>query len=306
MVHQHGDEHDIPDEHRVHRVGAWLPADHRVQHDWLAKHIEYLDDNPPQPLSKPVQEFKEFIEGNTRISMYFQRMWDEVPMKKPYYQDPTGKKQIRDCEHMLAVLNRIFTQAPHWNDTAYGVGMVGTPMVSVFDYVMATPSGHAAFLDPDVNKMLKKILNEWGKFLKSPESAELALSTEASGWFSDHGRKDLMEVANAPLKTNHAFEELYVCEPKAKHHAYKSWDEFFTRQFREGVRPLAGSGDDNVIANACESTPYNVAHNASLRDKFWVKGQPYSVLDILAHDPLGAQFDGATVYQAFLSALSYQ
>lgn len=26
-------------------------------------------------------------------------------------------------------------------------------------------SGHAAFLDPDVNKALKKVLNEWGKYL---------------------------------------------------------------------------------------------------------------------------------------------
>ena len=44
---------------------------------------------------------------------------------------------------------------------------------------------------------------------------------------------------------------------------------------------------------------------ASLRDKFWIKSQPYSVSDMLAHDPLAAQFAGATVYQAFLSALSY-
>ncbi|KAI0517434.1 Phophatidylserine decarboxylase-domain-containing protein [Xylaria bambusicola] len=304
MVHQHGDEAHIPDEHKVHRVGAWLPADHRVQHDWLAKHIEHLDNNPPQPLSKPVQEFKEFIEGNTRIYMYFQQMWEEVPMKKPYYQDPTGKKQIRSYEQMLALLNRIFTQAPHWNDTAYGVGMVGVPLCSIFDYVMSTPSGHAAFLDPDVNKMLKKILNEWGKFLQTPESA-VALSTETTGWFSDHGRKDLMEVANAPLQTNHSFEELFICDPKAKHHGYKSWDDFFTRQFREGVRPVASLDDDNVIANACESTPYNLARNSSLRAQFWVKGQPYSILDMLAHDPLSAQFDQATVYQAFLSALSY-
>jgi hypothetical protein len=26
-------------------------------------------------------------------------------------------------------------------------------------------SGYAAFLDPDVNRMLKKVLNHWGKFL---------------------------------------------------------------------------------------------------------------------------------------------
>lgn len=28
------------------------------------------------------------------------------------------------------------------------------------------PSGFAAFLDPDVNKALKKVLNEWGKYLQ--------------------------------------------------------------------------------------------------------------------------------------------
>lgn len=68
---------------------------------------------------------------------------------------------------------------------------------------------------------------------------------------------------------------------------------------------MASPDDDSVIANACESKVYNVARDAKLRDKFWIKGQPYSVSDMLAHDPLAAQFDGATIYQAFLSALSY-
>lgn len=82
--------------------------------------------------------------------------------------------------------------------------------------------------------------------------------------------------------------------------------DFFTRHFRDGVRPIASPDDDDVIANACESKPYNVARGAKLRDRFWVKGQPYSVLDMLGHDPLAHKFDGgATVYQAFLSALSY-
>jgi phosphatidylserine decarboxylase len=42
-----------------------------------------------------------------------------------------------------------------------------------------------------------------------------------------------------------------------------------------------------------------------IRDRFWIKGQPYSILDMLAKDPLAEQFAGATIYQAFLSALSY-
>lgn len=41
-----------------------------------------------------------------------------------------------------------------------------------------------AFLDPDVNKHLKIILNEWGKFLQSPKSAEV-LGEHKQGWFGE-------------------------------------------------------------------------------------------------------------------------
>jgi phosphatidylserine decarboxylase len=50
---------------------------------------------------------------------------------------------------------------------------------------------------------------------------------------------------------------------------------------------------------------FNVARDAKLRDRFWIKAQPYSVADMLGNDALAQQFDGATIYQAFLSALSY-
>ncbi|KAL2015591.1 hypothetical protein VTK56DRAFT_5203 [Thermocarpiscus australiensis] len=303
-VHQHGDNHDIPAEHRVHRHGAWLPADHRQQHAWLKKQIEHVDKHGPKKLLPAVQEFKEFVEGNPRLYMYFTAMWDEIPRKPPYAKDPTGKRTIRDFKHFLDVLNHIFSKAPEWTDAAAGVGMVGVPMCALLDYPMGTPSGHAAFLDPDVNRMLKKILNEWGKLLQSPESAYV-LDTRPECWFSEHATNDVLHVANAPYKTDYKFEDVFVCDPSAKHHGYKSWDDFFTRKVRDEARPVASPDDDSVICNACESKVYNVTRNAKLRDKFWIKGQPYSVLDMLAHDELAKHFDGATIYQAFLSALSY-
>ncbi|KAJ2985396.1 hypothetical protein NUW58_g5553 [Xylaria curta] len=109
MVHQHGDGVDIPEGHKMRHVGSWLPSDHRVQHDWMAKRIAHVDTQPVQQLIPVLQEFKELIEGNSRIFMYFDKMWTEVPLKKPYYNDPTGKRQIRDYRHMLAVLNHVFT-----------------------------------------------------------------------------------------------------------------------------------------------------------------------------------------------------
>ena len=206
---------------------------------------------------------------------------------------------------MLEILNYTFTTAPHWTDAAANVGMVGVPMCAIFDYPMGTPSGYAAFLDPEVNAHLKTILNEWGKFLKSSKSAEV-LGNHKQGWFGEIGTKDMMQVANGPYGTSHCFADFFECpDPSSKHHGFKSWDDFFTRKFKEEVRPVASPEDDSVIANACESKVFNVAHHVKLRDKFWVKGQPYSVLDMLAHDDLADNFGGGTIYQAFLSALSY-
>lgn len=81
--------------------------------------------------------------------------------------------------------------------------------------------------------------------------------------------------------------------------------DFFTRRVKDSARPVASPDDDNIVVNACESKVFNIGQDAKLRDKFWIKGQPYSVVDMLGNDPLARQFDGATVYQAFLSALSY-
>jgi len=303
MVAQHGDLHEIPSHMRIHKPGAWLPADHRVHHEYLRRVTKHVDENPKK-LSPGIQEFKEFIEGNSRVYMYFMQMFEEIPRKRPYFRDPTGTKQIRDYKHMLQVLNHIVTRAPEWTDAAEGVGMVGVPMCAVFDYPMGTASGHAAFLDPDVNRMLKKVLNEWGKFLQTPKSAEV-LGNHTVGWFGETAIGDLLEVANAPYKSSMKFEEIYICDPSAKYYGFKSWDDFFTRKAHDKARPVASPDDDNIIANACESKVYNIEHNAKLRDHFFAKGQPYSILDMLAHDPLSEQFAGATVYQAFLSALSY-
>ncbi|KAH8204734.1 hypothetical protein TruAng_001068 [Truncatella angustata] len=308
MVHQHGEEHNVPKEHYRHSHGSWLPADHRTQHEWLSRQIKHVDEKHKaghrKELTPALKEFKELIETNPRIYMYFTAMWDEVPRRAPYLEDPTGKKQIRDYKHMLDILNHILGKAPEWTDAAFGAGMVGVPMCGIFDYPMATPSGHAAFLDPDVNAALKKVLNEWGKYLLTEDSAHV-LGNDKEGWFGEHATKDVMEVANAPLKTDHKFENMFICDPSAKYYGYKSWDDFFTRKLREEARPVASPDDDSVIANCCESKVYNISHDCKLRSKFWIKGQPYSILDMLGHDELAHQFQGATIYQAFLSALSY-
>lgn len=124
-----------------HRPGAWLPADHRVHREYLRRIASHADSHPKGRgnLTPALEELRELIEGNTRVYMYFNQMFEEIPQKKPYQHDPTGTKQIRDYEHMLEVLNQVVTKAPEWTDAAESVGMVGVPMNALFDYPMGTP-----------------------------------------------------------------------------------------------------------------------------------------------------------------------
>ncbi|GLA70645.1 hypothetical protein AtubIFM55763_000815 [Aspergillus tubingensis] len=288
---------------RLHHLGKWMPSTLDAHHEWLGGVIAHVDSKESHDLHPVIQEFQDLIENNTRVYLLISAMFNELPRNRTYSTDPTGCPQMQDYKHMLRVLNHLITTAPSWNDFSHRVGLVGLPINAVLDWPMGTPSGYAAFLDPDVNRMIKKLLNAWGDFLKSPESAKV-LDDSKYGWFGQTAKSDLEEVGNVQ-KTNYSFEELYVCDPSAEHHGFNSWDHFFTRLFREGIRPVASPSDDKVIANACESQPYKVAYDVKARDHFWIKSQPYSVYDMVGCDPLAKQFEGGTVYQAFLSALSY-
>lgn len=58
-----------------------MPADHRLHREWLSQQVDHVDKHP-QTLPPVLEEFKELIEGNSRIHMYFTAMFDEVPVKR--------------------------------------------------------------------------------------------------------------------------------------------------------------------------------------------------------------------------------
>jgi len=271
------------------RVGKWLPTDQDHIDRWLSALIEETE-HSNRPLAPAVKAFKETIEGDPEIYMLFHQMFSQVPRRPPYNQDPTGQPQVRDYERMLRLMNRIITTAPEFNKT----GLVGFPVNAILDWPMGTPAGTSAFLNRKVNRSLKALLGEWATFLRSSDSQYVLGDDPTTGWFG----KDAMAAMPD-------FARDFQCDPKLPYYGFSSWDDFFTRKFRDGVRPVEKPGDDGVIANACESAPYRIATDVSLRDRFWIKAQPYSLQHMMASDPLVDEFVGGTIYQAFLSALSY-
>ncbi len=72
----------------------------------------------------------------------------------------------------------------------------------------------------------------------------------------------------------------FICDPDAPYWGFASWNNFFTRQFRPGERPVAEPDDNKVIVSACEASPYNIQHDVKLHDQFWIKSQPYSLQEM--------------------------
>jgi len=275
--------------HLPYRVGEWLPSDHAFLSRWLDGMIR-KSQREPQALHPEIAEFQALIESDPEIFMLFNQMFEQVPKRPPYDKDPCGQPQVRDYRQMLALLNTIMTHAPEFDRT----GLVGCPINSIFDWSMGTAAGMAAFLNERVNAQLKRVLSAWGRFLSSPDSAYVLSEHPRTGWFGEDARKAMPD-----------FEREFVCAPHEPHWGFRSWDDFFTREFRPGARPVAHPDDETVIVNACESAPYRIARHVNYRDRFWIKSQPYSIVHMLANDVLAPLFAGGTIYQAYLSPLSY-
>ncbi|KAJ5760711.1 hypothetical protein N7520_007867 [Penicillium odoratum] len=201
---------------------------------------------------------------------------------------------------MLQFLNYVITHGPPWSAKGLHVGLpIGT--IFFLDYAQ-TAVGFATFLDPDVNSMIKHVLNAWADFLQSKSSAAV-LDASASGWFSSPALAALTSAANIG-GTTYTFDEMFVCDPSAPYHGFQSWDAFFTRTFREDIRTVAFPDDNSIIVNACESQPTALVKGVKARDSFWIKGQSYSLSDMIGQN-YSNHFVGGTVYQGFLSAFSY-
>ncbi|HTT00850.1 MAG TPA: phophatidylserine decarboxylase associated domain-containing protein [Steroidobacteraceae bacterium] len=259
-----------------YRVGQWLPSDHAFLKQWLEAMIEKTR-SERKSLHPVIADFQELIETDAEIFMLFSQMFEQVPRRPPYDKDPTGKRQVRDYRHMLQLLNTILTHAPEFDQT----GLVGCPINTIFDWPMGTAAGMGAFLNERVNDQLQKVLNAWARFLNSGDSTYVLNEHPHKGW-----------LGSDALKAMPDFEREFVRDRTRPHSGFRSWDDFFTREFRPGARPVADSGDDAIVVNACESAPYRIARHVGYRETFWIKSQPYSIVHMLANDPLAPLFAG--------------
>lgn len=285
--------------------GGWLPQNRKKAAAWVNRKLveasrirreaaNGAEENAPADWPRfkhyEVTEFRDLVMNKPELRLLGEQM---IEQGYAYDEDdPTGKPQIRDLETMFVLIDYIMGTAPEYmQPDEEGRGLIGFPINAVLDWCMGTQAGYAFFLNEEVNLCLQKILERWCDFLNSPDSVYV-LNTSETGWLCDAAKKEL-EL------------DSFECNTSAEHYGFRSWNAFFTRKFKPGMRPVEAPDDPYIITNACESAPYRISMNVQRDTKFWLKGQPYSLEYMLDHHEYVARFTGGIVYQAFLSATHY-
>ncbi|KXU83909.1 phosphatidylserine decarboxylase [Paraburkholderia monticola] len=266
------------------RLGEWLPREEthlaRYRCDLAAKARERADNSPR---TRAVDELAALVQGDPVLRMDMTRAIAQA--REAGYV--LGYSSI---DELMTIVDYLMTYAPPFSES----GLIHCPLNAVLDWPMCMPSGYALFRDPALNAQLKHVLNCWCGFLSGPHSREHLNTSPPNGWFCAEADRRI------------ALSQ-FVCDPRQRYWGFASWNDFFTRRFRAGERPVDEPDDDRVIVSACEAAPYNIQHDVKISDTFWIKSQPYSLQDMLTlHQPeLTPRFAGGSVYQAFLSAFNY-
>ncbi|KAF8335551.1 Phophatidylserine decarboxylase-domain-containing protein, partial [Amanita rubescens] len=278
------------------RYGGWIPSDDRVYrgfHNRLALFAH--------------EKYGKFKFGHHNPAV--QAFADAINKLGP--GEEKSRKKITNFDQLLYALDNIIVKPPEFevvedeNDNPVGEP-VGVPIYLLLDIPSNTAAAYDLFRLPAFNEAMRALLKSWGEYLSKPDGgSNSSLNTGPTGWFSEAGMKKLREQGRIPDGPN-GFTETYVSPDSDPEQGfgYRSWDEFFVREFQQGARPLYIPDDPEIavtlIHSACESTCASYL-------KFWLKGQPYSLYDMLDNDPgpsgvkRADQFIDGTVYQGFLS-----
>jgi len=251
------------------------------------------------PLQPAMQDFKNWVTDDSIYRMWVNSMIEQANAFVAGLPEKIRKEikadgdvvWIEGYDSFFEILNEIITTSPSFNTTA----QVGTPMNGFLAVAMGTRAGAALFHDMVFNQHFKTILDAWNTFLKSSPSLDkldIYEPEKPGSWISKAAHE-------AGVWTQ------MVHDPEKQGYGFDSWNSFFIRKFVPGARPFLGNPVTQINIG-CETTPWQYADGLSLESKFWIKGMPYSLLDLFGGQRQWAKlFVGGQAYQGFLSATHY-
>ena len=266
------------------RRAGYLPRNRAAVDAWqvkLARRLEERRAKGERIVSPSVAALARLIEGDGIVRMYVTQMIDQV---LPQY------KHIHDVGELLAALDEITKTAPEYSRNPADQNFF--PVSTLFTYMMMTRGGEDAFRNQAFNGAIRAILQEWCAFLDSAES-RYVLNEGEQGWLSQ------------PAFEQNKLYEFVIPDRAAPHWGFASFNAYFHRQIRAELRPIAAPDHPKVIVSANDGTVVTYVSDVQALAKFWLKGQPYSLVNMLNGSEHTERFLGGDVFQSFLSGADY-
>lgn len=261
------------------RVAGYLPRNRAAVDEFQQNIVKSMV--PAGELQSPaVTALARLIEADGVVRMYVTQMIDQV--------EP-AHKVIQNIPQLLGALDAIVKTAPLYNRDPAKQNTF--PVSTLFTYIMMTPAGEAAFRNSAFNDAIRIVLQEWCRFLDSPASREV-LNEGEYGWLSQ------------PAFEQNKLSEFVIPDRNAPHWGFASFNAYFHREIRAEFRPVAAPNDPRVIVSPNDGTVVTWAQNVQASARFWLKGQPYSLHDMLRGQMVD-RFVGGSVFQSFLSGADY-
>jgi phosphatidylserine decarboxylase len=264
---------------------GYLPKKREALHGWHAEMHAAIagitSKGTVRITSKSVKDLGRLIERDSMVRMYVTEMLEQV------LEIPNVPPTPRTAGELLIALDRITRTAPHYDRTH----SVAFPMSALFSYMMMTDAGEAIFRNAAFNEAIRQILKEWCRYLNTPESRH-TINHGPQGWLSPFAYQD-----------NKLYE--FVTKRSDKYWGWKSYNDFFHRAIKPEARPIAGPDDLTVIVSANDGNLLTISRGIKRTDEFWLKGEPYSLSDMLDHSEYVDRFVDGYVFQSFLNGSNY-
>ncbi len=316
---------------------TWLTGD-RAKASAFRNYLKSLPNVSADSVPIAIAELDRWVNASD-LSTAANQMFQEA-IDAGHYDDPLGEGAITDWNDFIVQLAKAVQFAPMFfvvdadssdaaPDSDKAAGLVGFPINALVNWPMATRAGDLVFRNSEFNVHMKAVLDSWSETLQQLGSTNV-LDPEfvhheppAIGWLNPDALVQVNAVALSasgqavwPGKDGRGqlhpdpvqqFQDIFnVKEPSAPKMGFVSWDDFFTRTFKEGQRPVPTDPPPGAVLNACESGPLQYIKDVSLTGTFEAKDQAYSLSNIFGErQDLAEHFVGGSIYQAFLSALSY-
>ena len=153
-------------------------------------------------------------------------------------------------------------------------------VLATFYWLLDQPTGQQLQKSEEFNQWMHDFALAWGSFCNTPESAAGVDS----------------------FKADPAYGVWQYVEPPG---GWESFNNFFAREMKPGLRPIAGSRQDSIITCPADCTFKSKVHindDSKVTFKFT---HTYSILDLLHGSPYRDKFRGGLFTHSFLGPADY-